>query len=322
MSPLAVDRRVREQRPPKPALDPWRPFGSLRERERTGGGAIEEVLAVFLTGAECPFSCVFCDLWRFTLDSPTPPGALPRQLQIALAAPAAMQPEPPPPGRIKLYNASNFFDPHAVPAHDRRLLAELVADFPAVTVESHPAFLGPSCLDFAERIGDSRLEVAIGLETVHPETLEKLNKRMAVPDFDRAADFLSEHGVDLRVFVLVGPPFLGRDEAMEWTLRSVEHALARGARHVALIPVRLGNGEMDRLAGSGAFVPPVLADLEEALERSLALAGDRVVTADLWDAERFATCPECREDRVARLRNMNLSGQVEPRPSCDSCGIR
>ena len=50
--------------------------GSLVEEERRPDGRIERALTVFLAGAECPFTCSFCDLWRCTIDGPTPPGAL------------------------------------------------------------------------------------------------------------------------------------------------------------------------------------------------------------------------------------------------------
>ncbi|HSM12453.1 MAG TPA: hypothetical protein VLA66_00150, partial [Thermoanaerobaculia bacterium] len=76
---------VRQRRGPKRAVDAWAPPALLREAERTPGGALVAAVAVFLVGAECPFTCVFCDLWRGTLDAPTPPGALPRQLDAAAA---------------------------------------------------------------------------------------------------------------------------------------------------------------------------------------------------------------------------------------------
>jgi len=53
------------------------------EEERAVHG-MERAATVFLAGAECPFTCSFCDLWRWTLDGPTPPGALPAQLSKAL----------------------------------------------------------------------------------------------------------------------------------------------------------------------------------------------------------------------------------------------
>src|SRR5438034_5874367 len=133
-TPSTPDARIRGLRPPKPVVDPWKAHGITVEEERGPSGGVERALTVFLAGAECPFSCSFCDLWRWTLDGPTPPGALPAQLSTVLQSLDAGAPRP---DRLKLYNASNFFDRRAVPPADVPRLAELAAPFAGVTVESH-----------------------------------------------------------------------------------------------------------------------------------------------------------------------------------------
>jgi hypothetical protein len=314
MALSAVDRRIRELRPPKPRVDVYKAHGTLLERERRPNGVIEYSYTVFLAGAECAFTCSFCDLWRYTVDGPTPPGAIPRQLRTVLRN----RPRPIP-HRLKLYNASNFFDARAVPREDWPEIVKLAASFPRITVESHARTVGPRTLELAKLLDYKRLEVAIGLETIHPGAMSRLNKRLDLDRFERAAGFLAEHDMDLRVFVLVGAPHVPAEEAVEWACRSAELAVRLGAAKVALIPVRGGNGELERLAALGEFVMPTLADLETALDRCLKLSPG-VVTADLWDIERIAPCEECRLARVSRLERLNLTGKREPRVSCAACG--
>lgn len=319
----APDRRIRAARPPKETPDPWRPLGVVWERERTPDRGVVPALTVFLAGAECPFTCVFCDLWRYTLDGPTPPGSLPAQLALAFAGkpPAPYAEAPYAETLIKLYNASNFFDPRAVPESDEPALVSLLAPFPRVVVESHPRLIGRRCFGFAAALG-GRLEVAMGLETIHPRALAGLNKRMSVEDFDRAAERLAEAGIGLRAFVLVGAPFVPAEEAVEWAVRSAAHAFARGAGTVALIPARGGNGAMEDLAVRGYFTPPTLAQLEETLDRCLDVGdggGGGVALADLWDLERLARCPLCAAARRERLERINLTGSPEPRVACGAC---
>jgi archaeosine synthase beta-subunit len=103
-----------------------------------------------------------------------------------------------------------------------------------------------------------------------------------------------------------------------WTVRTVEHAAACGAAVVSIIPVRGGNGEMERLRALGAFTSPTLAQLEAALDRCLGL-GRAVVTADLWDVTLLAACEVCRARRIERLGRINLTGRAEPRVACDAC---
>jgi radical SAM enzyme (TIGR01210 family) len=307
------DRRIRSLRASKPQVDPWKAHGSILEDERRPGGTIERALTVFLAGAECPFTCSFCDLWRWTLDGPTPPGALPAQLARVLQAL-----QRPLPDRLKLYNASNFFDRRAVPARDLPAIAELARSFAGVTVESHANTIGPLTLEFG-RLIPGQLEVAVGLETIHPVATRHLNKRLDLARFDRAAGFCAEHDIDLRVFVLLGAPYIAPDDSVEWTVRTAEYAARRGAATIALIPVRGGDGELERLAALGHFVPPHLSQVEAALERCLGLA-PVVVAADLWDIHRLPACTECRPRRVERLRRLNLTGRPAPPVACRACG--
>lgn len=308
--------RIRSLRPAKPAIDPWKPIDILVEEERQADGALASCLTVFLAGAECPFTCVHCDLWRFTLDGPTPRGALPRQLEQALAS----RIDGPPPEAVKLYNASNFFDPRAVPREDLPTLAAQMARFRRVTVESHPRLVGEACTRFAGLLS-GRLEVAMGLETVHPDALPRLNKQMTLPQFDAAVAFLHSRGIGTRAFVLLSPPYVPAHESVEWAVRSVEHALDLGIDVVSLIPMRGGEGELRRLADRGVLMPPPLELLDQAMEECLAL-GRGVVLADLWDAESMKGCSVCRQQRIAHLRAMNRSGQLGSRVSCDRCRPR
>jgi hypothetical protein len=317
-------RAVRALRGPRAAVDPARPLAVLGEWERAPEGGLASWLTVFLAGAECRFTCVFCDLWRHTLEGPTPPGAIPRQI---VAAREDAGPGPPPAGGwrgIKLYNASNFFDERAVPAADDEAVLAAVEPFSRVLVECHPALVGPRCLSFAAALArrGARLEVAMGLETVHPAAQRRLGKGLTTEAFAAAAGRLREAGCAVRAFVLVGAPWVPAGEAAVWAVASVRAALAAGASFVSVIPVRGGNGALEELGRRGAWRPPTLGDLEAALEGGLeAAAGSgAVVAADLWDAHHCAPCPACAAARLERLERLNLRGLSEPPVACPACG--
>ncbi len=318
-------RRIRALRPAKPNVDAWAPHGALVEVERLPGGRQASVLTAFLSGRECPFTCVFCDLWQYTTDDPTPPGALPHQLRQLLASHSV-----PSDGEwldravdehhIKLYNASNFFDLKAVPAADDNALVEILRPFDQVIVESHPKILGQRCLDFDRQLGPGRLQVAMGLETVHLEAQPRLGKGADLDDYRRAAAWLGEHDIPWRAFVLVGAPFVPLDEAGLWAEHTIRFAFELGAVQAALIPVRGGNGALEALAAEGHFQPPTLHHLEDAMDRCLPLASARqIVTVDTWDLDAFVVCSDCRDRRVERLERMNLSAAGEPSVVCTHC---
>ena len=291
-------------------MDPWRANGWRWEEERRLDGSRIPVLTVFLAGAECPFSCVFCDLWRRTLDGATPRGAIPVQVERVLN-----EAGPVPSGAaVKLYNASNFFDPRAVPPADDAAIARRLAPFARVIVESHPRLIGDRCREFGGRLAGT-LEVAIGLETANPDALAQFNKAMTLDDFDGAVATLQNAGAHLRVFLLLPPPYVPRSEAAGTVVRSVAHARDRGASHISLIPTRGGELETRR---AGDFTPPDLDLVEEVLDRCHETAGT-VVTVDLWDIDRLVACRDCGQARIARLHDINLTGRAAPRVSCARC---
>lgn len=306
---------IRERRPPKAGVDPWTPLGHHWEEERRPDGNRVPTLVAFLAGAECPFTCLFCDLWKHTLDEATPEGAIPAQLRKALSE-AGPVPEG---AAIKLYNASNWFDERAVPAADDPEVLAILRPFERIVVECHPRLVGPRCLRFAAE-AEATLEVAMGLETVHPGAFRRLNLGMELDDFDEAAGRLGDAGIPVRAFVLLSAPFVPPGASVDWTVRTVEHAARAGADHVTIIPTRSGNGAVDELERRGEHVPPTLDQLETALARSLAAVDGPVVTADLWDVERIDGCGRCGPERIRRLEAMNATGRPQEAPTCATCG--
>ena len=290
------------------ALSVDRPGGQLIEVEPDAHGAHVRTLTVFLTNRECLWRCLMCDLWRHTTHDSVPVGAIPRQIDVATGSVSG------PFGQIKLYNAGSFFDPRAIPPEDHAAIAGRCRSFQSVVVECHPTLIGFKVPAFRDRLDGARLEVAIGLESAAPSILERLNKRMTRDDFARAAGFLREKGIGVRVFLLVKPPFIDDAEALDQSSRSVEFAFASGADVVSLIPTRSGNGALDRLAKAGLFTPPTLTLFEDAVDAAFALrpAGGRVC-ADLWDLERFCDDPVSFKAREARMAAMNLGQRVLPR---------
>jgi radical SAM enzyme (TIGR01210 family) len=268
------------------------------------------VSTLFLTNRECPWRCVMCDLWKNTLTDTVPLGAIPEQIEFALR-------QLPPARHIKLYNSGSFFDVQAIPPEDYSAIAALLKPFERVIVESHPALVGSRCAHFRDLLS-GQLEVAMGLETVHPEALQRLNKRVTLEQFAAAAERLREQAIELRVFVLMQPPFVRRDEALYWAQRSLDFAFDCNATAVTLIPTRAGNGAMDIMQQAGEFTPPELRTFEKAVEYGAALGRGRVF-ADLWEIERIATCAHCRVARIARLEYLNLTQSIPPILACERC---
>ena len=110
-----------------------------------------------------------------------------------------------------------------------RRLRRLAASFAAVTVESHASTIGPRTLDVRRNrfrddwksLSDSRRFIRLQPRSSTSDSISR--------DSIRPRAYLSENGIDLRVFVLLGAPYVPFDESIEWTVRTVEYAVERGA---------------------------------------------------------------------------------------------
>lgn len=290
------DQWILSHRGKKNKVDPFKPYGYFVEKERTVSGSLEEVTTVFLTNNECPFHCLMCDLWKNATDKPVPDDAIPKQIEYALS-------KLPPTKHLKLYNGSSFFDNRAISVKSYEKTAWLIRHFETVIVESHPAFINKISLRFQKMIAP-QLQVAIGLETVHPEILPKLNKRMDLDNFKRAVNFLTNNDIIARAFILLKPPFMSEEEGIYWAKKSIDFAFKNGVEVVTVIPVRTGNGAMEVLQSMNYFEPPHIESLEKVVEYGIGLNAG-LVFADLWDIEQFSICYQCTSLRLERLKKMN-----------------
>jgi len=282
----------------------------LHEEEPGLSGNIETVNTIFLTGKECAFKCLMCDLWKNTLDEAAPLGAIVKQIEYALE-------QLPQADAIKLYNNGNFFDTKAISPKEYSEIISRISTYKRVVVENHPKLCNKYCIEFNEML-DAKLEVAMGMETIHPDVLPRLNKQLTPEDFKNATKFLNQHNIDVRAFILLNAPYItDAKESVAWTLKSMQFAFECGAVRCSVIPLRPGNGVMDVLWKENYYTPPTLAMLEEVFEKALLLKQGQVFI-DTWDIGFLSKCSVCFEARKHRLEKMNLIQKILPRIEC-SC---
>jgi radical SAM enzyme (TIGR01210 family) len=251
-----------------------------------------------------------CDLWKNTTDTTVPVGTIPGQIEWALERMPGIK-------HLKLYNSGSFFDPGAIPEKDYKRIASLVSGFESLIVESHPRLINEKCLNFRDML-KSDLHVALGLETVHREVLNKLNKQMTPEDFRRSIKFLTDHSILSRAFILLRPPYMSETGGVYWAERSIDYAFDSGVECCTVIPVRAGNGALDQLIEKGEFNQPDIRSLEAVLEYGIGLKLGRIF-ADTWDLGIFSSCEKCAETRKERLTAMNLSQEIISKVRCE-CG--
>ena len=307
-TPIIDTSWILSHRGAKNHVEPGIPYAYTIEKERGINGDVEDVITIFLTNRECAFKCLMCDLWKNTLDHSVEIGDIPKQIEFALS-------KLPPAKHIKLYNSGNFFDSHSIPKEDYGRITTLLSGFETVIVECHPNLINEEVLEFRDRLS-ANLQIALGLETVHPEILRKLNKKMNLEDFRKSVDFLSSNGIASRAFILLKAPFMNEKEGVLWAKKSMDFAFDSGVECCVIIPTRAGNGALDWLHTNNYFSPPVIQSLEEVVEYGLAKNYQGRIFADVWDLGQFATCNVCLDQRYERLEKMNLMQKTYPPIGC------
>ncbi len=306
MLPKVDTKTILQMRGQRSMVDPSTAPATVTEIERDAYGVPKQATTVFLIGKECPFRCLMCDLWKNTVAEPPPAGSLVTQLEAIL--PQITHRE-----IIKLYNASNFFDPQVVPTAERTELGRLVRDFELVVVENHPKLVSGQVVDFAAQLG-GQLQVAMGLETADAMILAWLNKQMSLSDYKSACTFLLEHKISIRTFLLLPAPGVEADKMVEHTLASVHQTLQCGSEVTSLIPLRTGNGVMDWLIEQRHVQLPELDAVVETFRTSLQISRqtEQRIFLDLWNLDTLADEGVDAASVCSQLERWNLNQAIDP----------
>ena len=254
----------------KNKVNPARAYGVFSEPELARNGSVEDHNIILTTNKECSFKCLMCDLWQNTLDYRVDDGVVAKQVRDALKT-------LPPAKHLKLYNAGSFFDRQSIPKQDTFEIADMIANYETLIVEAHPKLIGTPCFEFAELLSP-QLDVAMGLETVDPTVLPKLNKNMTLDDFERATTKLLEHNIFVRAFILLRTPWQNEEEGIYWAKESIDFAQSIGVECLTIIPLRT-NPRLE----IPTFTPSSREALEEVVTYGQAKNKGRVF-GDTWDA--------------------------------------
>lgn len=266
-------------------------------------GARRQIGTVFLVNGACPLACLYCGLYR-NMNARPATGE-----EIAAQIDAARQAMPKAEG-LKLYNASSLFEPASIrqSADDLSSIARSLGGLDLVVVEAR-AENAHRARELAARIS-GQLEVAIGLEVADDRTLALLNKPTTVGRYRLAARLLTNAGIHLRSFVLVGLPFVGASESRRLALATFELARECGSRVISLLPVVATHEPMRRLEERGFFSRPSLSDFFDVV--SACVGRGPVVLAETSSLDELPACPNCREATTESLRSLNERGHLLP----------
>ncbi len=170
---------------------------------------------------------------------------------------------------VKIFTSGSFFDSKEIPKEFRSFVYDaLTGKIKKLIVESRPEFINE---EIAEELSslEFETEVGIGLETADDFIREHcINKGFSFEDFKRSAKILKSHGVRVKAYLLLKPPFLSEGEAIRDAIRSIK-AVKGLADVVSINPTNVQSGTyVEKLWFRGLYRPPWLWSAVEVLRNA------------------------------------------------------
>ncbi len=239
----------------------FRPVAVWREKERLDG-EIVDCLTVILRSKGCRWKrCLMCGYKKDTSEDVTFED-LKRQFEFSLKKLGDAR-------VVKIFTSGSFLDSNEIPPEFRRFVYEkLMGRIDKLIVESRPEFVSDeTAKELSEQ--DFIVEVGIGLETADDFVREVcITKGFRFEDFVRAAKVLKSHGIRVKAYLLLKPPFLSEGEAIRDVLNSIK-AVRGLADVVSINPTNVQSGTyLERLWLRGLYRPPWLWSAVEVLKKA------------------------------------------------------
>ena len=203
--------------------DPAKPVRCWAEPDILNTKTVDAYVMILRTQG-CSWSlvsgCTMCGYSNDSIGKPVSKEQLQQQLTTALAS---YNKEP----VVKIFNSGSFFDEKEIPvALQDSLLSSLSESAEKIVVESRPEYVTDKTLQRCTKLlGDTQLEVGIGLESADDTIREyAINKGFRFQDYVKAADCCHTHDCRVKTYLLIKPPFLTEQEAIDDCLSSIQKA--------------------------------------------------------------------------------------------------
>lgn len=167
--------------------------------------------------------------------------------------------------------SGSLLDEREVPIQARRLLLELIRDYPVdrFSFETRAETVTKEAVaDLVEHLPGKDIAVGFGLESADPKVLRFcLNKPGQPVEFTHAAELLHDSGIQVYANIALGAPFLSPREAIADTVSAVMWSLDHGADLAIIFPMHVKSHTLLHwLHMHDRYEPPSLWALVEVLE--------------------------------------------------------
>ena len=211
---------------------------------------------------------------------------------------------------VKIFTSGSFFDEKEIPRDLQSLILKKFEKAKKIIVESRPEFVNA----LEELKTKTRLEIAMGLESANDKVLKyAINKGFTFQQWKKSAERVIELGKELKVYILIKPPFLTEKEAIDDAIYTVEKVKDM-ANTISFNPVAIhGKTVVEFLWKHGLYRPPWLWSVIEILKESREIYNG-LIKCDVvaGGKERGAhNCGKCDKNLLDIIKNFSLMQEVK-----------
>jgi len=225
---------------------------------------------------------------------------------------------------IKIFNSGSFFDTQELPPTTQQvILAESNQYTEKIVVESRPEFITNKIVNKLEKNNmNKKIEVGIGLETANDHIrTHAINKGFTYNDFKKAATILKNHHIGIKTYLLIKPPLLTEQEAIDDTLSSIK-IINDISTTISLNPCNIQRHTVvEYLWKRQYYRPPWLWSIIDILKKSSQLTNTRIQCdiAGGGSSRGAHNCPECNRNCLDAIHQYSLTQDTSylTKPKCD-----
>ena len=258
-----------------------------KESDMSNGRKVDAMVVILRTNGCCwvrQGGCTMCGYREASLTDVTEDDLL-KQLEQALAK---YKGEP----FVKIYTSGSFLDDNEVPPEVRRRFFEAFSGCERILFESRPEFITSESLADVPKTAT----IALGLESSDPAVLERsVHKGFTPEDIRRAGTLAKESGLMVRTYLLLKPPFMTEDMAIEDAVRSARFA-DPFSDEISVNPLNVQRGTyVERLWKRGEFRSPWIWSLIEVFRQLSGTVHSRLMSSPSGGgaARGVHNCGEC-----------------------------
>ncbi|TXT57752.1 MAG: hypothetical protein BAJATHORv1_10456 [Candidatus Thorarchaeota archaeon] len=239
--------------------------------------------------------------------------------------------EKPVPYSVKIYTSGSFLDTREVSIIARKAILEKIGRderIEEVVLESRPEYVSDSLMHEVKSIlGDRKIEIGIGLESTNDQVRSLcINKGFTLDKFQEALEICKTHGIGIRAYVLVKPPFLTERDALLDSVSTIIKAAEMGITTASINPVNVQSYTLvERLWRSRDYRPPWLWTVVEILKQARKEVNHTIpILCDPVAAGKSRgthNCGICDSSIIQAIRSFSLSQDLDVFDDL-SCGCR